>query len=117
MTIATALSKFVRISAFKVRRIAYEIVGKDVLSSEAYLASLPNKGALALKKAIHSARTNYMAKNPNIDEEKLIVIKIMINKCSMMKMFHTKGLCRAGNILKRNCHIYVEVSSKDEGDK
>jgi large subunit ribosomal protein L22 len=117
MTIATALSKYVKISAFKVRRIANEIVGKNVVDAEAYLSAMPNKGALALKKVIHSARTNYMAKNPNTDEEDLIVSKILIDKGSMMKRFHPIGRGRASKILKRNCHIYAEITNKKEGEK
>ena len=43
--VASAKAKYIRISQFKVRRIANEIVNKNVLSAEAYLSVLTNKGA------------------------------------------------------------------------
>ena len=109
-----AKAKYLRISPFKVRRIANEIVKKGVLEAEAYLSVLPNKGALALKKVIHSARTNFMSKNTEIDEESLIVNKILIDSGSSYKRYHPISRGRAQSILKRTCHIFVEVGEKKE---
>ena len=112
METSKALTKYVRISQFKVRRIANELLNKSVLDAEAFLSVMTNKGALAIKKTIHSARSNYMSKNPNADEQNLIVKKILINQGSMLKRFHPIGRGRVGRILKRSCHIYVEVGEK-----
>jgi large subunit ribosomal protein L22 len=109
----TAKAKYIRISPFKVRRIANEIVRKNVLEAEAYLSVLPNKGALALKKVIHSARTNFMSKNTDIDEENLIVNKVLIDSGSTYKRYHPISRGRAQSILKRTCHIFVEVGAKE----
>lgn len=114
--IATALEKYIRISQFKVRRIANELVGKRVIDAEAYLSILSNKGAVPLKKAIHSARTNFMRAFPSSDEEKLYIKKILVNQGPMLKRYRPIGRGRAASILKRTCHIYVEVYQK-EGDK
>jgi large subunit ribosomal protein L22 len=112
MNIAYAKEKYLRISPLKVRRIAYQIVNKNVIDAEAYLSVMPNKGALALKKAIHSARTNYMRINQEADEADLIVSKILVDACSTFKRFRPVGRGRSARILKRNCQIYVEVSVK-----
>jgi large subunit ribosomal protein L22 len=109
MAVAVANEKFLRISATKVRRISNEIVGKNVLTAESYLTVMPNKGAFLLKKAIHSARTNFLRKNANVAETDIIVSKILVNEGPTMKRFHTIGRGRAQRILKRMCHIYVEV--------
>lgn len=113
METAKALIKYIRISPFKVRRISNEIINKRVPDVEAYLSVMTNKGALAIKKAVHSARTSYMAKNKDTDELDLIVSKILINQGPMLKRFHPIGRGRVGRILKRSCHIYVEVSKKE----
>jgi large subunit ribosomal protein L22 len=112
--IATAKAKFVRISPLKVRRIANEIVKMGVLEAEAYLSSIPNKGALVLKKVVHSARTNFMKKNESSDEQNLIINKALIEGGPIMKRFHPIARGRVSSIMKRTCHVYVEVSDKTE---
>lgn len=120
--IAKATGSYIRISPFKVRRIANEIKNKNVLEAEAYLSVMTNKGAAALKKVIHSARTNFLNKNTNIEEESVYVNKILIDQGPMMKRFHPIAKGRVQRILKRSCHIYVEVAALEEvsdnkGDK
>jgi large subunit ribosomal protein L22 len=112
MKTAYAKAKYLRISPLKVRRIAYQIVRKGVIEAEAYLASLPNKGALALKKAIHSARTNYIKSNPTADESNLYVSKLLVDACATFKRFRPTGRGRSARILKRNCQIFAEVAEK-----
>ncbi|HOJ62879.1 MAG TPA: 50S ribosomal protein L22 [Spirochaetota bacterium] len=112
--VAKASARYVRISPYKVRRIANEIKNKSVLDAEAYLAFLTNKGAEVLKKVIHSARSNYLQMNRNADEEKLIISKIMVNGGPQLKRYHPISRGRAGRILKRTCHIYVEVEDFDK---
>lgn len=113
METAKALEKYIRISQFKVRRMSNELLNMKVIDAESYLSVLTNKGAIHLKKAIHSARTNYMKKFPNTDEESIFISKILVNQGPMMKRFHPIGRGRVGRILKRSCHIYVEVSAKE----
>jgi large subunit ribosomal protein L22 len=110
----TAKAKYLRISPFKVRRIANEVVKKNVLEAEAYLSVLPNKGALILKKVIHSARTNFLSNNSEVDEENLIVNKILVDSGATFKRIHPVSRGRAYHILKRTCHIFVEVGVKPE---
>jgi large subunit ribosomal protein L22 len=109
--IARAVAKYIRISPYKVRRIANELRGKRVIDAESYLTVLPNKGAEALKKALHSARTNYLNQDKNADEEQLIISKILIDAGTQMKRFHPISRGRASKILKRSCHISVEVTN------
>ncbi len=111
--VAVAKAKYIRISPYKVRRIANEVRNKRVVDVESYLSVLTNKGAIVLKKAIHSARTNLLSKDRNIDEENLIVTKIDIDGGPQMKRFHPISRGRAGRILKRTCHVTVEVGVKE----
>jgi len=109
--VSKAVGKFIRISPYKVRRIANEIRGKNVVEAEAYLQVMTNKGALAIKKVIHSARTNFLVRETE-DEENLIVSKILIDGGPMFKRAHPASRGRASRILKRTCHILVEVDVK-----
>jgi len=115
--IARAIAKYIRISPYKVRRIANEIKNKRVLDAEAYLTFLTNKGAKVLKDVIHSARSNYLQANRNANEENLVVSKIMINGGPQLKRYHPISRGRAGRILKRTCHVYVEVSELENSLK
>ena len=109
--VAKAIGKFIRISPYKVRRVANEIRGKNVVEAEAYLKVMTNKGALALKKIIHSARTNFLIREVQ-DEENLIVSKILVDGGPMFKRMHYGSRGRGNRILKRTCHILVEVDVK-----
>ena len=71
-----AIGKYIRISPFKVRRIANELRNKNVVEAEAYLEVMTNKGALAIKKVLHSARTNLL----QLDKKIIPVKKRNINK-------------------------------------
>ena len=112
--VAVAKGKFIRISPYKVRRVANEIKNKRVLDAEAYLMSMTNKGAEVLKKLVHSARSNYLNFEKNAIEENLIVKNVLVDGGPTMKRYHPISKGRASKILKRSCHIIVEVV---EGDK
>ncbi|OHD14112.1 MAG: 50S ribosomal protein L22 [Spirochaetes bacterium GWD1_27_9] len=108
---AKAVAKYIRISPYKVRRIANELRNKRVIDAESYLTVLTNKGALAIKKVVHSARTNYLNMDKNADEETLVIKKINIDGGPSFKRFHPISRGRASRILKRTCHILVEVGT------
>lgn len=110
--VGKAITKYIRISPFKIRRIANELRGKSVPAAEAYLSVLTNKGAYVLKKTIHSARSNLLFSNKHIDEEQMYISKIMIDGGPVLKRYHPISKGRAAKILKRTSHITVEVSVK-----
>ncbi|MBQ5876574.1 MAG: 50S ribosomal protein L22 [Treponema sp.] len=110
--VAKCVSKYIRISPFKIRRIANEVRGMNVPTAEAYLSVLTNKGAFALKKAIHSARSNLLFLNKGVDEEEIVISKILVDGGPTLKRYHPISKGRAGKILKRTSHITVEVSVK-----
>jgi large subunit ribosomal protein L22 len=113
MDTAIAKAKYIRISPFKVRRVANELVNKNVSIAESYLAVLTNKGALILKKVIHSARTNFMNNNSSYGEEDIYIKRIQVNSGPTLKRFHPIAKGRVQRILKRTCHILVEVAGKE----
>jgi large subunit ribosomal protein L22 len=109
--IAKACGKYIRISPYKVRRIANELRNKLVVEAESYLGIMTNKGASAIKKVLHSARTNYLQQDKNADEQNLFISKISIDHGPTMKRFHPISRGRGAKILKRSCSINIEVSN------
>lgn len=107
-----AVSKYIRISPFKIRRIANELRGMSAPTAEAYLSAMTNKGAFALKKVIHSARSNLLFINKNVDEEDIVITKILVDGGPTLKRYHPISKGRAAKILKRTSHITVEVGVK-----
>jgi len=112
--ISKAIAKYIRISPYKVRRIANELKNKNVVDAESYLSIMPNKGAHAIKKVLHSARTNFLQMDKNAAEENLYISKITIDHGPTMKRYHPISRGRGAKILKRSCSILVEVSNKGE---
>lgn len=109
----TAKSKVknIRISPFKVRRVANEIRYMNVVQAQAYLKSMTNKGAHALYKAVHSASSNLVNMDKSLDDQSFTISNILIDGGPTYKRFHPISRGRASKILKRTSHITVEVSS------
>ncbi|HOF02198.1 MAG TPA: 50S ribosomal protein L22 [Spirochaetota bacterium] len=111
---SVASLKYIRISPYKVRRVANELKNKSVIDAESYLSVLTNRGAAILKDLIHSARSNYLNKDRNADEQDLYIKKILVDGGPTMKRFHPIAKGRASKILKRTCHVKIEVGSRGD---
>ncbi len=103
----TAHARHVRISPYKVRRIADKVRKKPYGDAIALLDALPHKGARLLKKVIRSAAANALYSNKNLDEEMLYVQELQVNDGARMKRIWIRARGRADRLLKRSCHIYV----------
>lgn len=88
--------------------IAGTVRGKSVNEALGLLKFMPKKGAKILYKVVHSAA--YNAKNnfkQNLDD--LIITKILVTKGMTFKRSVPISRGRMHPILKRTCHIIVEV--------
>ena len=103
-----AEAKYIRISPFKLRRIANTIRGKEAKSALRLLKSLPHKGAGLIYSVIHSAVAN-ATNNNKLDENKLIVKQLLINEGPKFKRFRARARGRSASIEKRTSHIVVAV--------
>lgn len=107
-----ALVKNLPISAKKVRPLADNIRKMSYSEAIAVLRVLPHKGARFLKKVISSAASNAMYQNKNLEEETVLIKTIMINEGPSQKRVWARGRGRADRLIKRSCHIFVEVDEK-----
>ncbi len=105
----TAHARYIRISPYKVRRIADKVRKKPYGDAIALLETLPHKGARLLKKVIQSAAANAMYNNKNLDEELLYIRELEINEGARMKRIWPRARGRADRLIKRSCHISVAL--------
>jgi large subunit ribosomal protein L22 len=99
-------------SAKKVRPIADHLRRKKVTDVVALLEALPHKGAFFLKKVIQSAAANALVQNNQLDEDQLIVSKLMIDEGQSRTTVWARARGRADRLTKRSCHITVELEEK-----
>lgn len=108
-----AISKYAKISAFKVRDLTRNIQGLPVGSALDILSFSPQKAAGLVRKTLQSAIAN--AENNNaLDAANLIVKEAIVGEGPTMKRFQPRARGSAGPILKRTSHIRIVVAEKSE---
>lgn len=108
----TAFARGLPMSAKKVRPIADHLRRKKVSDVVALLETLPNKGAYFLKKVIQSAAANALFQNNQLDDDHLVVSKLMIDEGISRTTVWARARGRADRLKKRSCHITVELEEK-----
>lgn len=106
-----AVSKYVRISPFKIRYLIGSVKGKPVETGLNILKFMPQKGARILEKVVHSAVANADQK-AEIDVDALIVQNIIADEGPTLKRFRARARGRGTRILKRTSHITVILAEK-----
>ncbi|CAM4432162.1 MAG: 50S ribosomal protein L22 [Legionellaceae bacterium] len=98
-----------RMSAQKARLVADQIRGLPVENAINLLTFSIKKAGSLIKKVLESAIAN--AENNNgADIDLLKVSKIYVNEGPSYKRMHARAKGRGNQILKRTCHITVQVS-------
>jgi large subunit ribosomal protein L22 len=108
MQVAAKLSG-ARLSAQKARLVADQIRGRHVEEALDILAFSNKKGARIIKKVLESAIAN-AEHNEGADVDELKISTIYVNEGVTLKRLMPRAKGRADRILKRSCHITVEVS-------
>lgn len=108
--IAKALSKYVRISPYKLRPYADVIRGTTVEKAYAWLKACSNQRTLPLIKTLASVYANARNKNPEIDSMAKVFIKeIRIEQGPIVRYFKPAAMGRAAPQRKRMSHILITV--------
>jgi large subunit ribosomal protein L22 len=105
-----AILKNYRQSPRKVRLLADVVRGKKVSEALAVLKFVDKRAAVPFSKVITSAIAN--AKNQGIDESRLFIKKVAVDKGTVLKRFMPRARGSASRINKRNSHITVELGEK-----
>lgn len=106
-----AVSKYVRISPRKVRKIVGAIKGKPVENGLQVLKFMPQKSANLLEKIIRSAVAN-ADQNPDIDIDLLVIRNITADQGPTLKRWKARARGRGTRILKRTSHITVILAEE-----
>jgi large subunit ribosomal protein L22 len=110
-TQAKAVARYVRIAPRKARLVIDLIRGKSVGEALAILKFTPKAASPLIEKVLKSAIAN-AEHNYNLDPEKLVVEKALVDEGPTMKRFRPRAQGRASRINKRTSHITVVVSEK-----
>ncbi len=113
--VAIAKSKYAKMAPRKSRLVADQIRGKDAGEARTILKfSRKKKAAGLISKVLDSAIANAQVKHPNIDVDRLFVSGIYVDKAPYLKRFRAAPRGRGVAILKRYCHITIELGEREE---
>ncbi len=108
---ARAIHKKAKISAQKARLVANQIRGRSVEDAMNILKFSTKKAAELISKVLNSAVAN-AENNLGADVDTLGVSTVMVNEGPSMKRMMARAKGRGNRIVKRSCHITVEVSDQ-----
>jgi len=108
-----AISRFLRISAFKARQVTRLIQGKPVEQALALVDFSPRKAARLIGLTLRSAVAN-AENDPGhpVPRHELVVKEAVVGEGPTLKRVQHKSRGRAGHIRKRSSHIRIVVSDE-----
>jgi large subunit ribosomal protein L22 len=106
---ATAIARYVRCGARKVRPYAALIRGKNLREARAALAVQSSPSAKVLSLCLESAVAN-AENNHGMDADDLKVAVVMVDGAFKMPRLRPRARGRADRYYKFTCHITVSVS-------
>ncbi len=114
----TAIHRYARISARKVRPLADLVRGKFADEALDLLKYQPHRGARMLEKVLRSAVGNAQDPEQNkgqtYNPERLVVIDARVDGGPTFKRIRPRARGMAFGILRRTAHITVELQSIDD---
>jgi large subunit ribosomal protein L22 len=115
---ASAKTKYVRISPYKLRPIADVIRGKSLVESMAYLRAHMTKRARPILKTLGSAYANVRNLHKEFDSpETLVVKKIFVDQGPTLKYYTPAAMGRAAVQRRRLSHITVVLEGQGLPEK
>lgn len=112
---AKAIARYVRISPYKVRRIANIVRGKDINEAINVLHFNRSSAATPLEKVIRSAVANMMNKEEasKLSADDLYIKELRVDGGFKLKRFRAASMGRAMRISRPTSHISVIVANKE----
>lgn len=107
-TAGKAVARFVRISPYKVRKVAALIRGRDVNSALAILENTNKRAAIFLGRALKSAIAS-AKQTGKFKQDELYISKVIADDGPMLKRYRAAAFGRATMIRKRTSHISIEL--------
>jgi len=104
-----AVAKYIRMSPFKLRRVADVVRGKSVEDAIAILSRMPHKGARLILQVLNSAKAN--AEHNNKITSGLYISELLICEGPRFKRYQARARGRMFQIIKRTSHIHVGLNT------
>jgi large subunit ribosomal protein L22 len=101
-----AVSKYIRISPTKVRRVLDQIRGRSYQEALMILEFLPYKACDPIWRVLNSAAANAQ-NNLNLKKQNLFIKKIFADQGPTLRRMRPRAQGRGYKILKPTCHITV----------
>ena len=108
---ALAKMRHVRSTPLKMRMVANQVRGKSATFAVNYLTFCRRRAARSLLKLIKSAIANADQKG-DMDLDNLVVAKLCVDQGPSLKRWMPRARGSATPILKRTCHVTVELKEK-----
>ena len=105
---AKATAKYIRMSPRKARRAINVIRGKDIAQAQTILKFMPYAASRVIEKVLKSAVAN-AKENENLNPEELKISKAFVDGSTTLRRWRAMSRGRGYPILKRMCHITIEV--------
>jgi len=109
--IVSAVFKNARISGQKVQPVLNKIRGLSVEQAVDILTFSNKKASFFVKKVLKSVIAN-AEHNNGFDVDQLFIYRIYVCPGASLKRFKIRAKGRSNRIIKRNCHIFVEVKER-----
>lgn len=103
---AKAVSKYIRISSNKVRRVLDQIRGRSYLEALMLLQFMPYRACGPIWQVLNSAATN-AENNDGLNKEDLIVKTAFADQGPVLRRFRPRAQGRGYQIRKPTCHITI----------
>ena len=108
-----AVSKYVRMSPSKIRRVLRQIQGKTYPEALLLLEFMPYASCAPIIKVLRSCTANAV-NNCGCVKKTLIIKAILVDQGPIMKRFRSRAHGKADKIQKLTSHITVIMLSLDE---
>lgn len=109
---ARSKQRYIIMAPRKIRRVANEIRGKNVLEAADILHFMPYAAAKVVEKNLHAAVSNAEQKW-KIEPENLYVSEIYADEGPRYRRFRPRAQGRVYKRIKRTAHLTVVVSVKE----
>lgn len=110
---AQATTKFVRLSAQKVRLVIDLIRGKSAGEALNILRFTKKRATREVSKTLSSAISNAEQKSDSVDVDRLVVARAFVNEGPRMKRIRPAPMGRAFHYQRRISHITVVVAERE----
>ncbi|CAM9090803.1 unnamed protein product [Sphacelaria rigidula] len=107
---AKAISKYIRISSNKVRRVLNQIRGRSYLEALMILEFMPYRACGPIWQVLNSAASN--AENKiGVNKENLKIKTVFADQGPVLRRFRPRAQGRGYQIRKPTCHITIIVET------